>query len=524
MLGLDPFGFQAYIIRSYVELVLEVTNRARWKLCLQEDIDEIRSGNKINEAEQELLEIENYINYASFIVAGGIKNPEQDQVCRWINKAQEAAFCLEDQITMYRIRGFEVGDLIVMKSAIGKKSIKDLISTIKNCIRSKPDKVQQFESNSSKFLEQQLCEISPFVRYSHSETAKTVFGMDNTIKELKKLLRESYNHSVIFVIGEKGSGKTTLVKSLYEDNHVRSSFGPCFWVDDTAKITGLASFLRKVLQVEESVEDNTISELEIMNKVQETFHGEGKGRYLIVLDDVEDTRALHTLKHVLKGCKGKVICLTTRKNIEDDVLQDYTKNESKTIMINPLEESDAHKLLVHVAFPGFHGDEFKKAIEWKDTDKLGDDDLQVTEVAKKITILKQVLVKCMGNPWNIQKAGKLLKTNPSERWDEIQEQINGMLINGNREIGKVDPPIALDDNTLSLSIWRGFLYCLAFPEGLEISAQKLARLWMAEGFVQDSPLHSQEHEAEIQLQVLIRKNLLVEKKKGVDGKVCSNVA
>lgn len=251
MLGLDPFGFQAYIIRSYVELVLEVTNRARWKLCLQEDIDEIRSGNKINEAERELLEIENYINYASFIVAGGIKNPEQDQVCRWINKAQEAAFCLEDQITMYRIRGFEVGDLIVMKSAIGKKSIKDLISTIKNCIRSKPDKVQQFESNSSKFLEQQLCEISPFVRYSHSETAKTVFGMDNTIKELKKLLRESYNHSVIFVIGEKGSGKTTLVKSLYEDNHVRSSFGPCSWVDDTAKITGLASFLRKVLQVEE---------------------------------------------------------------------------------------------------------------------------------------------------------------------------------------------------------------------------------------------------------------------------------
>jgi hypothetical protein len=275
-----------------VELVLEVTKRACWKLCLQEDIDEIRSGNKINEAVRELLEIENYINYASFIIAGGIKNPEQDQVCRWINKAQEAAFCLEDQITMYRIRGFEVGDLIVMKSAIGKKSIKDLISTIKNCIRSKPDKVQQFESNSSKFLEQQLCEIFPFVRYSHSETAKTVFGMDNTIKELKKLLRESYNHSVIFVIREKGSGKTTLVKSLYEDNHVRSSFGPCSWVDDTAKITGLASFLRKVLQVEESVEDNTISELEIMNKVQETFHGEGKGRYLIVLDDVEDTCAV----------------------------------------------------------------------------------------------------------------------------------------------------------------------------------------------------------------------------------------
>lgn len=503
-------------VESLGSKIEDVTNRVLWKLLLHEDIDEIRSGNKINEAEHVLQSIETYISYASFILAGGVSNPERFHT--WIIEAQNDAFCLEDQIAMYKICGSNLENLISMKKSIGKSSINGLTTRIKNCINNKPDEVQRFESDPSEFM-RKLPEISPFIRYSQDEAADRVSGiMDSKINELKKLLSESCNRSVVFIIGEKGSGKTMLMKSLYNDEHFMSSFGSCSWVNDTAKITDLAGLLRKVLKG--SVEDHdAISELEIMSRIQGTFCGEGKGRYLIVLDDVEDTCALHTLKHVLRGCKGKIICLTTPENIQG--VQDDTDKDSSTLTVGPLEPNDARKLLMHEAFPGFKGDgEFKEAIEWRAKEKNRDHDLPVTDVVKKSKILDNVLKKCMGNPWNIRAVGRLFEAHPFQGWEQIQARIDGLLIGGNRGgVGKLDPPVELEDPRLPLRIWRSFLYCLAFPKGSEISAQKLARLWMAEGFVEDSPLHSQEHEADSLLQKLIERNLLVEKKKGFDGKV-----
>jgi disease resistance protein RPM1 len=516
------------VLGVYAELLSEVTKRAVWKFRLREDLKDIRSGNTINEAEQQLLEIENCINYASFIIAGAGETNEPNGVRDWIDKAQIAVFSLEDQIAMYRIQGLDLNGLISMKSAIGKSSINELTLEIKEWIGKKPNEVKEFESNSSKSMEQ-VHVNHPFIRYSKPVGADgTISIMGQQIQRLRELVDISNNISVIFIIGGKGSGRTTLMNSLCQDSYVKNSFSHLSWVKDAGKITDLAGLLRMVLTVKDNPpkDADVISELEIMNKIQDTFHGEGKGCYLIVLDDVEDTCALHTLKHVLKGCKGKIICLTTRKDILQEFVDADKEKESGTLEVPPLAENDAHKLFMHAAFPGYQEDEFKeedrfkKAIEWRAEKKLiRGDDLQVTDVVNKSKVLDKVLEECMGNPWNVQAVGRLFAAHPFDKWEEIQKRIDGVLIDGNRGIGKPDPPIELKDPKLSIGIWRSFLYCLAFPEGSEISARKLARLWMAEGFVQDSPLHSQEHQAERLVEDLIEKNLLVEKTKDFDGKV-----
>lgn len=170
-------------VESLGSKIEDVTNRVLWKLLLHEDIDEIRSGNKINEAEHVLQSIETYISYASFILAGGVSNPERFHT--WIIEAQNDAFCLEDQIAMYKICGSNLENLISMKKSIGKSSINGLTTRIKNCINNKPDEVQRFESDPSEFM-RKLPEISPFIRYSQDEAADRVSGiMDSKINELR---------------------------------------------------------------------------------------------------------------------------------------------------------------------------------------------------------------------------------------------------------------------------------------------------------------------------------------------------
>lgn len=109
-----------------------------WYLLLKEDIRVIRSGggHKITLAKQDLQELQNCINKASFFLAGtGRINAQSWQTSRlhtWISDALKAASCLEDQIAMYAMRGVYVGHLYAMKSAIGMLSTDKLVKIIRD--------------------------------------------------------------------------------------------------------------------------------------------------------------------------------------------------------------------------------------------------------------------------------------------------------------------------------------------------------------------------------------------------------
>ncbi|KAL6603529.1 hypothetical protein ACP70R_043890 [Stipagrostis hirtigluma subsp. patula] len=534
---------------------------------LHEGSEVIRSGHKIIRAKRELHELENYINYASFLVAGGIRDPEL--LYYWINKAQEAAFSLEDVISMYEIWPNRRYKLHAMKSETNESGslIKELAEIIKECTkriteqeRNSDIKARPYETSRNMPAEVDnseimvlLSEISLFIRYSHPVTADKVLGMDSETEQLKRLLRG--NDPVLFVIGGQGSGKTTLMKIVYEDPDVKNDFPARSWVD-AAKVTGLVDLLRKMLKVKRSdaepaadatdelgimseihtTDPDAIDELKIMTEIHSIIQDK---RYLVVLDNVQDTCALQTLKQVLKECNGKIICLTRNQDINMEQVPEVT--------ISGLETKEARKLFIRAAFPRFldstaeENATFLSALQWT-ADKYPSLGINASEVGPTLAKdLEDALDRCGGNPWNIWTLGTLLEANPY-KWEDIlgEQGMDNVLIDVKTGEGKgkqkaekgytnwqsldppqkkSDPPIQLEDAKLPPDIRRGFLYCLAFPETSGIPARKLIRLWVAEGFVQDRLLHRQEQEAESLLQKLIDKKLLVVKREGSDGEV-----
>uniref|UniRef100_A0A0D3GKI6 Uncharacterized protein n=1 Tax=Oryza barthii TaxID=65489 RepID=A0A0D3GKI6_9ORYZ len=508
-----------------------------WYLLLKEDIRVIRSGggHKITLAKQDLQELQNCINKASFFLAGtGRINAQSWQTSRlhtWISDALKAASCLEDQIAMYAMRGVYVGHLYAMKSAIGMLSTDKLVKIIRDRKNEMPTEVQNYHQE----VMERLPAILPFTPHSHCEEQDTVpIGFMEKIEELKNiLLRDAA--PVIFVSGEQLSGKTTLMNQVYKDIDVRNHFKIRSKVD-MSKTRCLSDLLRAVLKHEEretnSMYPDAIDELKIIEEIQRTFRTVGN-RYLMVMDDVDDTSSLHVLRHVLGGWEGKIVCLTRNTRIQ------YEELHAK-VEIRPLELAYQQQLLVHVAFRnaddtpapvavdrnndgqqegGGEYDQLEKALKGKtETDNINGDDL-----TPMVETLKGILRKCRGNPWNIRAVGALLGANRVDKWKEIEENQVDDLVIGDK---KRDPLIPAEYAQLPADIRLGFLYCLAFPERSEIPenslipARKLVRLWTAEGFPpNDSPLQSQEQEAENLLQRLIDYKLLVVKKTGLDGEV-----
>ncbi|CAM0909739.1 unnamed protein product [Alopecurus aequalis] len=517
-----------------------------WRFLLYEDEAVISGGPRMDIAKQELEELEDCINYASFISAAGVSNPQP--IDDWISGARKTAFCLADQIAMYATRGSSNSQLYHMKSNIGMFSIGELTTRSEGykVVGEEKGQMPPAVQRSSDSMPQ-LSEISPFIRYSRPVSADAMIRMDDKIKKVESFLTGT--HPVLFITGGQGSGKTTLMKDLYASQKQKlkpvhgqtlgeNDFNQCCWVDIT-KTRGLVSLLKMLLK-ESNIDCDSIHEFEIMKTVHDNFKD---NHYLIVLDNVQHTSVLYNLKSILHNFKWKIICLTRRRDIQKDDNQDV-------LHIPGLEPYDSFKLFLSAAFSNFQSpvlptesfnstmrdDVLRDAIRCKD--ELTSRSLLATELVKMVKLLNVILSKCQNNPWNIWSIGTLLDANPLAKWEEIGERIDGMLIDGTKIYEKRDPPIQLEDAKLAdPAIRQCFLYCLAFPEPSEtgikrmetssemlensggIPARKLIRLWTAEGYVQDSPRQSQEQEAECLLKELIKKNLLVVKKTGFDGEV-----
>lgn len=465
------------------------------------------SGGAGMEAKKELRELEDRINYASFILAAGVSNHQP--IKDWISDARKTAFCLADQIAMYAVGGLSKSRLNDMKYDIGMQRIRKLITMIKVQMGQMPVDPQSLP---------QLSKISPFIRRTRSVPKGAIIELNDKIKEIEEKITDQ--RSVLFITGGQGSGKTTLMKYVYASQKEKMDFNQCCWVD-IAETGGLVSLLKTVLK-ELNVDCDSIHEFEIINMVHNTF----KAKYcLLVLDNVQDTNVLYSLMKIVQGLKWKIICLT-RRDIQEDSDQDVVR-------VPGLEPCDSFKLFLSAAFCNF--DSMMENFSRTDRDgvlreaiELKSPNLRAAELTPMVNLLNEILARCQNNPWNIWSIGTLLGANPVGNWKKIKEGIDGMLIDNTKIYENCDPPVKLEDAELSdAAIRHCFLYCLAFPHTSEsethensgIPTGKLIRLWAAEGYVQDSSSLSREQEAEYFLEDLIKKNLLVVKKEGFDGKV-----
>ncbi|KAG8060353.1 hypothetical protein GUJ93_ZPchr0002g25620 [Zizania palustris] len=186
-------------------------------------------------------------------------------------------------------------------------------------------------------------------------------GMENNKKQLRELLSPKIlDFRVISVWGMGGIGKTTLVLNVYE--HQKDKFGIHVWINVSQEFT-VEALLRKLLKIihthelatsanggsvneRKHVSDNIDGMMVYALKI-ELKEALKQKRYVVIFDDVWDSRAFDGMRDVFEDCKnGSRIVITTRRG---DVAA--LANQGCQLKLNPLDVNDALCLFCAKAFP-----------------------------------------------------------------------------------------------------------------------------------------------------------------------------
>ncbi|KAK2652746.1 hypothetical protein Ddye_012602 [Dipteronia dyeriana] len=104
--------------------------------------------------------------------------------------------------------------------------------------------------------------------------------------------------NLIAVIGEGGSGKTTLARTMYDRVDVRRYFTKRAWIQVPSLFNARQVLGDKLQQINEAelVEESTLSEDELMQRIIKLLNG---ARCLIALEDVETPQILETVLNLI---------------------------------------------------------------------------------------------------------------------------------------------------------------------------------------------------------------------------------
>ncbi|KAJ0008169.1 hypothetical protein Pint_29125 [Pistacia integerrima] len=139
-----------------------------------------------------------------------------------------------------------------------------------------------------------------------------IVGLKDEIQKLHKLICRRYQlHFMILVVGVAGSGKTTLVNTVYNQSHIKQKFENRVWIS-VSKVFEERNLLLQILkQVTEVKDEEKLSLEELRKKLRYFFVGK---RYLVVLDDVQTPDTWDKLKRVfpINYVSGSRVVLTIR--------------------------------------------------------------------------------------------------------------------------------------------------------------------------------------------------------------------
>jgi disease resistance protein RPM1 len=94
-----------------------------------------------------------------------------------------------------------------------------------------------------------------------------------------------------------------------------------------------------------------------------------------------------------------------------------------------------------------------------------------------------------------------------EEWKRVNDQLSWELIN-NPRLGHIRNVLHLSYIYLPTHLKSCFLYCSLFPEDYIFHRKKLARLWIAEGFIEERGASTLEEVAEGYMKELVQRNML----------------
>jgi adenylate kinase family enzyme/FtsZ-binding cell division protein ZapB len=307
---------------------------------------------------------------------------------------------------------------------------------------------------------------------------------------VNRLTNTSYRHNldVISIVGEVGSGKTTLAKGIYKSSEIKRHFNTCAWVSASENLTDVfRSFLE---QTDNSTVDKESTQDELAKKLRENLQNK---RYLVVLDDVQTRDVLRNLRGALpeesKGCR---VLLTTSN---EDVARIA---DPRPYHLKPLKDEDAWNL-------------FMKKVPLPDNVEFSY--VEIVELKEKI------INRCKGLPLAIVVLGGSLSTKSAsyQDWSKVLDHPSWQLEGNESNDVQFSKILALSYYDLPFHLRPCLLYFGLFPKEKKIPVRRLLRLWLAEGFVKQSPAMTPEDMVESYLEELVNRNMIQIKTRRKDG-------
>nr|ACN62383.1 blast resistance protein [Oryza sativa Indica Group]ADO17324.1 blast resistance protein [Oryza sativa Indica Group] len=313
---------------------------------------------------------------------------------------------------------------------------------------------------------------------------------------MKWVKDEEQRRMVVSVWGMGGIGKTALVANVY--NAIKADFDTCAWItvsqsyeaDDLLRRT--AQEFRKNDRKKDFPVDVDITNYRGLVETTRSYL-ENK-RYVLVLDDVWNANVWFDSKDAFEdGNIGRIIL--TSRNYDVALLA----HETHIINLQPLEKHHAWDLFCKEAF-------------WKNEIRNCPPELQPWA--------NNFVDKCNGLPIAIVCIGRLLSFQGStySDWEKVYKNLEMQLTNNSiMDMMNIILKISLED--LPHNIKNCFLYCSMFPENYVMKRKSLVRLWVAEGFIEETEHRTLEEVAEHYLTELVNRCLLLLVKRNEAGHV-----
>jgi len=381
---------------------------------------------------------------------------------------------VKDWLDLLRDLVYEVDDLLdeVSTKAATQKEVSNSFSRL--FIKKKIVSISKLEEMVEKLddlLKQKECldlKDIPVECYqpwkAHQTSLEDGYGMYGRDKDkeaiLKMVLEDSTDGepvSVIPIVGMGGVGKTTLARSVFNDDKLKQEiFDLKAWVCvsdlfDIVKVT--RTMIEEITRKACKLSDLNALQLELTEKLK------GK-RFLIVLDDVwiEDCDNWSCLtKPFLSGIRGSKVLVTTRN---ENVAAAVSFHTVEVYRLNKLSTEDCWLVFANHAFPLSVDSGSRGTLE-----KIG----------------KEIVKKCNGLPLAAQSLGGMLRRKHTVRdWNNVLESDIWKLPEGQC---RIIPALRISYHYLPPHLKRCFVYCSLYPKDYEFEKDELIQLWMAEDLV-----------------------------------------
>ncbi|XVE91740.1 hypothetical protein REPUB_Repub01dG0037100 [Reevesia pubescens] len=423
-----------------------------------------------------------------------------EQLSVWIKQVRDLAYDIEDVLDMFAFRTAKSSIVFPeFLQFMKRRSIATLIQDINTKLRGTKETRERYHDISSSQVSSSAPENPTYLypRLASLYMDETdIVGIEEPRNRLMAwAVDKEPKLKVMFVVGMGGSGKTLVIKKVFEG--LKSSFDCSAWIPLSKSGKKEELLLTMMKRFFDSTHGRlppefvTTSLVQLMDKLRGYLQNK---RYIIVFDDLWSKDVWESIKYALpnQNC-GRMIITTRRGDIAH-----LCSHESSVSVYNlqPLSSDNAQELFYKKVFP-LSSECPAGLVEWS----------------------RKLLNQCEGLPLGIVSIGNLLSNteNTADAWRKLHDSLESELESEGR-LSSTSNVLSVSYNDLPYYLKYCLLYFSIFPEDYTVKRRKLIRLWISEGLIKEVVGKSLEEVADDYLKELIQRKLVLVNEMDFDGR------